>query len=62
MRPIPLRIHERGPAPLSGRSCQKFLCAIYRRAIAGEIAAQEAIVRLGFGKRALAEERKAALA
>ena len=61
MKPIP-RTKERGPAPLSGRSCQKFLCAIHRRAIAGEIGAMESLIRLAIGKRAIDEERKAKVA
>ena len=57
-RPIP-RTRERGPSPLSGRSCARWLRAIHARALAGEMAAMAALVILAISKRAITEERKA---
>ncbi len=56
-----MRIRERGPSPLSARTRRKLLGELHRRAIAGEVAAMESLVRLSIGKRAKpGEERKAA--
>jgi len=42
-----LRIRERGPSPLSGRTRRRLLGSLLRRADAGDVAAAEALVRLG---------------
>jgi hypothetical protein len=55
------RVRELGPSPLSVRTRRKLLGELHRRAIAGEVAAMEALVRLSIGWRTSpAEERQAA--
>ncbi len=55
------RVRERGPSPLSVRTRRKLLSELHRRAIAGEVAAMESLVRLSIGRRTSpAEERQAA--
>ena len=56
-----VRIRERGPSPLSVRTRRKLLGELHRRALAGEIAAMESLVRLSIGRRARgAQESQAA--
>jgi hypothetical protein len=56
-----IRSRERGPSPLSARTRRKILAALRDRALAGDVAAGEALVRLGHEKRPKsAEGRKAA--
>ena len=56
-----IRSRERGPSPLSARTRHKILAALRDRALAGDVAAGEALVRLGHEKRPKsAEGRKAA--
>jgi hypothetical protein len=44
------RVRERGPSPLSARTRRKLLGELHRRAIAGEVAAMESLVRLSIAK------------
>jgi hypothetical protein len=46
-----VRTRERGPSPLSARTRRKLLGELHRRAIAGEVAAMESLIRLSIGKR-----------
>ena len=56
-----IRSRERGPSPLSARTRRKILAALRDRALAGDVAAGEALVRLSHEKRPKsAEGRKAA--
>ena len=56
-----IRSRERGPSPLSTRTRRKILVALRDRALAGDVAAGEALVRLGHEKRPKsAEGRKTA--
>jgi hypothetical protein len=55
------RVRELGPSPLSVRTRRKLLGELHRRAIAGEVASMESLVRLSIGRRTSpAEERQAA--
>jgi hypothetical protein len=49
MKKLPKRIRsrERGPSPLSARTRRKILASLRDRALAGDVAAGEALVRLG---------------
>jgi hypothetical protein len=53
-----IRSRERGPSPLSIRTRSKILATLRDRALAGDVAAGEALVRLGHEKRTTAFENR----
>jgi hypothetical protein len=55
-----IRSRERGPSPLSARTRRKILAALRDRALAGDVAAGEALVRLGHEKRGKPADRREA--
>jgi hypothetical protein len=46
-RPQRRRLRERGPSPLSGSTRQRLLASLLRWANAGDVAAAEALIRIG---------------